>query len=86
MRLDKYLKLSRLIKRRSIASDVCKDDRILVNGKIAKPSKDVKEDDIITLLFGKKTIEVKIKSIKENVKKEDASTMYELIKETMNEE
>ncbi len=86
MRLDKYLKVSRLIKRRTVATDVCKEDRILVNGLTAKPSKDIKENDIITIIFGKKTIEVKVKSIKETTKKDDASSMYELIKETTNEE
>lgn len=86
MRLDKYLKVSRLIKRRTVATDVCKEDRILVNGHTAKPSKDIKENDIITIIFGKKTIEVKVKSIKETTKKDDASSMYELIKETTNEE
>lgn len=82
MRLDKYLKVSRLIKRRSVATEVCKQDRILVNGKEAKPSKDIKENDIITLIFGRKIIEVKVLSIKEVIKKEEASNMYELIKET----
>lgn len=85
MRLDKYLKVSRLIKRRSVATEVCKQDRILVNGKEAKPAKDIKENDLITLIFGRKTIEVKVLSVKEVIKKEDASNMYELIKEIDNE-
>ena len=85
MRLDKYLKVSRLIKRRTVATEVCKQDRILVNGKEAKPSKDIKENDLITLIFGRKTIEVKVLSVKEVIKKEDASNMYELIKEIDNE-
>ena len=85
MRLDKYLKVSRLIKRRSVASDTCKDGRIYVNNKLAKPSKDVKVGDILTLVYGRKTIEVKILNVNEKTTKQDASDMYELIRE-INEE
>ena len=81
MRLDKYLKVSRLIKRRTVASDTCKDGRIYVNGNLAKPSKDVKVGDILKLVFGRKTIEVKILNINEKTQKADASSMYELINE-----
>lgn len=86
MRLDKYLKVSRLIKRRTVASDTCKDGRIYVNGNLSKPSKDVKVGDIITLVYGRKTIEVKILNVNEKTTKQDASDMYELIKEINNEE
>ncbi len=82
MRLDKYLKVSRLIKRRTLAKDASESERILVNGKIAKPSKELKINDIITILFGKKQIEVKVLSLNPVVKKDDASNMYELLQET----
>lgn len=85
MRLDKYLKVSRLIKRRTLAKDASNQERIMVNSKIAKPSKEINVGDIITITFGKKTIEVKVLSITPTVKKEDATSMYELIKETTKE-
>ena len=81
MRLDKFLKVSRLIKRRTVAKEVCTQDRILVNNKEAKPSKDIKEGDHITLIFGTKTIEVVVKQITETTKTDEASNMYELIEE-----
>ena len=82
MRLDKYLKVSRLIKRRTVAKDVAMAERILVNGKLAKPSKDIKVSDIITIEFGTKIVNVRVLSIDEKTKKELSSTMYELIDET----
>ena len=86
MRLDKYLKGSRLIKRRTLAKEASNSERILVNGKIAKPSKELKVNDIITIEFGKKEISVKVLSLNPVVKKDDASSMYELISETFKEE
>ena len=82
MRLDKYLKVSRLIKRRTVAKDVAMAERILVNGKLAKPSKDIKVSDIITIEFGTKIVNVRVLSIDEKTKKEISSTMYELVDET----
>ena len=82
MRLDKYLKISRLIKRRTLAKDAADADRILVNNKTAKPSKEVNVGDLISVSFGKKTIVVKVTSLVQSTKKEDASLMYELISET----
>ena len=82
MRLDKYLKVSRLIKRRTVAKDVAMAERILVNGKLAKPSKDIKVSDIITIEFGTKIVNVRVLSIDEKTKKELSSTMYELVDET----
>ena len=82
MRLDKYLKVSRLIKRRTVAKDVAMAERILVNGKLAKPSKDIKISDIITIEFGTKIVNVRVLSIDEKTKKELSSTMYELVDET----
>ena len=85
MRLDKYLKVSRLIKRRTIAKEASESERILVNDKIAKPSKELKIGDTITIEFGKKQITVKVLSLTPSVKKEDAYNMYELISETTKE-
>ena len=82
MRLDKYLKVSRLIKRRTVAKEVAEAERILVNGKLAKPSKDINVSDIITIEFGTKIVNIKVLSVDEKTKKDLASTMYELIDET----
>ena len=82
MRLDKYLKVSRLIKRRTLAKEASESERILVNDKIAKPSKELKIGDIITIEFGRKEITVKVLSLTPSIKKEDASNMYELISES----
>lgn len=81
MRLDKFLKVSRLIKRRTLAKDVANADRILVNDNIAKPSKEVKVGDIITIEFGTKIVKIKIISLETSIKKEDATSMYEFISE-----
>ncbi len=79
MRLDKYLKVSRLIKRRPVANDACDAGRVMVNGKVAKASLDVKVNDVITITFGDKTVNAKIVRIEETVHKEDAKEMYELL-------
>ncbi len=81
MRLDKYLKVSRLIKRRTLAKEAAEADRILLNGLLTKPSKEVKVGDVLTITYGKKIIEVKITSLIDSTKKADASLMYELISE-----
>lgn len=81
MRLDKFLKVSRLIKRRTLAKEISEAERVYVNQKIAKPSKEIAVGDIITIRYGKKIIEVKVKELINSTKKEDANLMYELIKE-----
>ena len=81
MRLDKYLKVSRLIKTRQLAKDASNSERILLNGKIAKPSKEVNIGDVITIIFGRKIVEVKITKLIDSTKKDDALLMYELISE-----
>lgn len=81
MRLDKYLKVSRLIKRRSVAKNAGLSDRILVNGRLAKPSKEVNVGDILSITFGTKVIEVKVTALVDSTKKQDAALMYELISE-----
>ena len=81
MRLDKYLKVSRLIKRRTVAKEVSDNDRILVNGKIAKPSTALLINDIIEIRFGNKLVKVKVLNLAETVKKTDSELMYEIISE-----
>ena len=79
MRLDKYLKVSRLIKRRTVANDVADAGRIYVNGKAAKPSYAVKVGDVIEITFGNKPVKVKVLSVEDNVRKDVAREMYEAI-------
>ena len=79
MRLDKYLKVSRIIKRRTVANDACDTQHVTVNGREAKASYNVKIDDIIEVTFGQKKIKIKVVSIKETTAKADASSMYEII-------
>ncbi len=79
MRLDKFLKVSRLIKRRTVANEACDARRVIVNGKPAKASYDVKTGDIIEIGFGQKNLKVRVTDIKETVRKDDAQTMYEVV-------
>ncbi len=76
MRLDKYLKVSRLIKRRTVANDAADGGRVLVNGAPAKPSKDVKPGDVIEIRFGQRSVKVEVVSISDNTSKADAPAMY----------
>ena len=76
MRLDKYLKVSRLIKRRTVANEACDGERVTVNGKTAKASYDVKTGDIIEIRFGSKTMKVEVLAVADNVRKDDAAAMY----------
>ena len=82
MRLDKYLKVSRLIKRRTVANDACDAARVTVNGKTAKASYDVKLGDMITVAFGTKSLTVKVLDIRDTTKKTEAVGMYEIISES----
>lgn len=79
MRLDKYLKVSRLIKRRTIANEACDAGRVLVNGKPAKASVNVKENDIIEIQFGTKNVKVQVLDVAETVRKDDAKELYKYI-------
>ena len=79
MRLDKYLKVSRLIKRRTVANDACDAQHICVNGKIAKASYDVKEGDIIEITFSEKVLKVKVINVKEHVTKNEACELYQAL-------
>ena len=76
MRLDKYLKVSRLIKRRTVAAEAANGGHITVNGKVAKPSTDVKVGDRLILSFGQHRTEVEVLSVQETVRKDDAGGMY----------
>ena len=79
MRLDKYLKVSRLIKRRTVAKDVCSGGKVEINGKVAKAGSEVKVGDKLSIHFGDKVLEVTIKDVKENVRASEASSLYEVL-------
>ena len=79
MRLDKFLKVSRLIKRRTVANEACDAGRVMVNGKPAKASVNVKVGDIIEIAFGTKTVTVKVLNIADTTKKEEAKDLFEYI-------
>ena len=81
MRLDKYLKVSRIIKRRTLAKEVADNGRIHVNGKVAKSSTKLEVGDNITIQFGNKIVEVKVLELRDSTKKEDATNMFELVSE-----
>lgn len=76
MRLDKWLKVSRLIKRRTVAQEACDGGRVTVNGRVAKPSTDVKVGDTVEVSFGAKKLRAEVLSVQETVKKDDAAAMY----------
>lgn len=76
MRLDKYLKVSRLIKRRTVANDACDAGRVMINDKVAKASQEVKTGDVIEIQFGMKNVKVQVTDIKESTKKDDAQDMF----------
>ena len=77
MRIDKFLKVSRLIKRRTVANSACTAGRVLINGSAAKPGTDVKIGDVITIGFGERQISVKVVSLDEHQTKDSAASMYE---------
>ena len=81
MRLDKYLKVSRIIKRRTVANDACDADHVNVNGRRAKASYDVKVGDVLEITFGQRTLKLRVLEVKETVAKADAASMYEVIEE-----
>ena len=76
MRLDKYLKVSRLIKRRTVANEACDAERVSANGRVVKASYDVKVGDVLVIRFGQKTVKVEVLSLSESTKKADAVAMY----------
>lgn len=88
MRLDKYLKVSRIIKRRTVAKEACEGGRVSINGKVAKPGTEVKEEDIIEIRYADRSLKAKILNISEHVTKDNAKNMYEILAgvEDMDEE
>lgn len=81
MRLDKYLKVSRLIKRRTVANEACDGQRVSVNGRVVKASYDVKVGDEMEIRFGARTLKIKVTDVREQVGKSDAATLYEVLPE-----
>jgi len=81
MRIDKFLKVSRIIKRRTVANDACDAEHVSVNGKTVKASYDVKQGDIIDITFGAKKLKIRVLDVKEVVRKNDASELYEVVSE-----
>ena len=80
MRLDKYLKVSRLIKRRTVANEACDAEKVTVNGRVARASYDVKVGDVIALHLGSRTLTVEVLAVEDNVSKADATAMYREVK------
>ena len=76
MRLDKYLKVSRLIKRRTVANEACDSGRVTINGKVAKASAEVKQGDVIAISFGNREVKVEVLDVQETVKKEEAKELF----------
>ena len=81
MRIDKYLKVSRIIKRRTVANDACDTEHVSVNGRRAKASYDVKIDDVITMTLGMRSLRVQVVSVQETVTKNDAALLYRVLPE-----
>lgn len=86
MRLDKFLKVSRVIKRRTVAKEIADQGRILINDKVAKSSSTVSVGDVLTIKFGNKTSKIKVLKLKETTKKNEAAGMYELVSEEYKED
>ena len=80
MRIDKYLKVSRLIKRRTVANEACDNGRVSVNGKPVKASYDVKVSDVIEIYFGTRTLKIRVLAVNEHMTKDEAHTMYEEVR------
>ena len=79
MRLDKYLKISRLIKRRTVANEACDAGRVMINDKVAKASSDVKIGDVIEIAFGQKSVKIRVLDIQDTTKKNEAKDLFEYI-------
>lgn len=86
MRLDKFLKVSRIIKRRTVSKEISEASRVKVNDKIAKPGTQLKINDVIEIEFGRSILRVRVKELKEHVLKNDSSMLYEIIEEVKKEE
>lgn len=79
MRIDKFLKVSRVLKRRTVAQEACEANKVLVNGKIAKPSSPVKVGDTIEVLYAAGSLKLRVLNVKETVKKDEAAALYEVL-------
>lgn len=79
MRIDKFLKVSRIIKRRTVANEACDSSHIVVNGRVVKASYDVEPNDIVEITFGEKTLKIRVLEVRDVIKKNDASDLYEVI-------
>lgn len=79
MRIDKYLKVSRIIKRRTVACEACEQGKVMLNSKVAKPSADVKVGDVIAVTFGEKTLKIRVEVVTEHALKGDAQNMYTVL-------
>ena len=79
MRIDKFLKVSRILKRRTVAQEACSGEKVIINGKAAKPSTAVKIGDVVEVLYTSGSFKFRVLQIKETVKKEEAATLYEVI-------
>ena len=86
MRIDKYLKVARVLKRRTVAKELALEDRLLLNGKCAKASSEVKAGDIIEIKFGHRYLTIRVLDIKEHIRKEESLTLYEVVDEKRNDE
>lgn len=86
MRLDKFLKVSRIIKRRTVSKEISESSRVKVNGKVAKPSTQLKIGDMIEIEFGRSILVVQVKDLKDHVLKDDSTMLYEIIEEKRKEE
>ena len=79
MRIDKFLKVSRIIKRRTLANEACSKEKVMINGRPAKPGSEVKVGDIVEIRFGENTTRIKVLKVSEHVRKEESVEMYELL-------
>ena len=86
MRLDKFLKVARILKRRTVSKELAANQRVIVNGKIAKPSTDIKPGDVIEVIFGLRSLTVRVLDVRDVVRKNEASDLYEVIEEKILEE
>ena len=86
MRLDKFLKVARILKRRTVSKELAANQRVIVNGKIAKPSTDIKPGDVIEVIFGLRSLTVRVLDVRDVVRKNEASDLYEVVEEKILEE
>lgn len=81
MRCDKYLKVARILKRRTVSKDLADQQRVLINGKVAKPASEVNVNDLVTIIFGQRQLTVRVTETAQFTRKEDATSMYEVVEE-----